>query len=68
MKRDKIKKILQNYYTFESIKSILCGRMKPSYKMMIVLKEQHSIPFEAWEDIKAFLSKNIQKPKPNGKV
>ncbi|RZV13668.1 hypothetical protein D3M61_07235 [Aliarcobacter butzleri] len=68
MKRDKIKKILQNYYTFESIKSILCGRMKPSYKMMIKLKEQHNIPFEAWEDIKTFISKNIQKPKQNEKV
>ena len=56
MEKDIIKKTLLLHYSNDSIKSILCGRRKPSYKMMLTLQEKHHIPFEAWKDIKSFIN------------
>ena len=61
MEKDIIKKTLQLHYSKDGVKSILCGRRKPSYKMMLTLQEKHHIPFEAWKDIKSFINTNIPK-------
>ena len=61
MKKDIIKKTLLLYYSKDSIKSILCGRRKPSYKIMLILQEKHQIPFEVWKDIKSFINTNTTK-------
>ena len=68
MKKDIIKKTLLLHYSKDSIKSILCGRRKPSYKIMLILQEKHQIPFEAWKDIKSFINTNIPNTKENIKV
>ncbi len=59
MQRVEIKKILELYYSEDSIKSLLCGRRKPSYENMIVLNEMHNIPISAWKDIKSFINKSL---------
>lgn len=59
MKRVHLKKILKIYYSEDSIKSLLCGRRKPSYQNMIILNEKHNIPIYAWKDIKTFLKCSI---------
>jgi hypothetical protein len=56
MKKETLKKILSNHYSKDGIKSILCGRMKPSYEVMLKLNELHKIPFTAWKDIKFYIS------------
>ena len=68
MKKDIIKKTLLLHYSKDSIKSILCGRRNPSYKIMLILQEKHQIPFEAWKDIKSFINTNIPNTKENIKV
>lgn len=68
MKKDIIKKILLLHYSKDSIKSILCGRRKPSYKIMLILQEKHQIPFEAWKDIKSFVTESVTQSKNNAKV
>ena len=68
MKRQKLKSILSSYYSKDSVKSIFCGRMKPSYEVMLKLNKQHNIPFEAWKDIKSFINTNIPNTKENIKV
>ena len=68
MKRQKIKSILSSYYSKDGVKSIFCGRMKPSYEVMLKLNKQHNIPFEAWKDIKSFINTNIPNTKENIKV
>lgn len=68
MKKDIIKKTLLLYYSKDSVKSILCGRRKPSYEVMLKLNEQHNIPFEVWKDIKSFINTNIPNTKENTKV
>ena len=42
-------------YSEQSIKYILAGRNKPSYEVMLKLSKEHGIPFEAWQDIRAWL-------------
>lgn len=59
MKREKLKTILLKHYSKDSIKSILCGRMKPSIEKRIVLNKDFNIPILAWEDIKSYLTENI---------
>lgn len=69
MKKSKnLKNILAKYYSVPMINRILRGERKPSYEMMLTLEKEHNIPFCAWQDIESFISKNIQKPKTNGKV
>ncbi|KLD96726.1 hypothetical protein [Aliarcobacter butzleri] len=69
MKKSKnLKNILAKYYSVPMINRILRGERKPSYEMMLTLEKEHNIPFCAWQDIESFISKNIQKPKPNEKV
>ena len=68
MKKEKLKTILSQHYSKDGIKSILCGRMKPSYEVMLKLNKQHNIPFEAWKDIKSFINTNIPNTKNNTKV
>jgi len=59
MKKEQLKTILNKYYSFDGVKSILCGRMKPSYKVMLELNERHKIPFTAWKDIKSFITDSV---------
>jgi len=65
-KRKLLKQILINYgYKHSSIKSLMCGRMKPSYDAMLVLHRKYKVPFTAWEDIKSYLQENNTKQKNN---
>ena len=68
MKRQKLKSILSSYYSKDGVKSIFCGRMKPSYEVMLKLNKQHNIPFEAWKDIKSFVTESVTQSKNNTKV
>jgi len=75
MERKELKKILNKYYSEDSIKSVLAGRMRPSYETMYNLNLKHNIPFTAWQDIKSFLSvesvtnnKNKSKHHKEGKM
>ncbi|WP_108062673.1 hypothetical protein [Poseidonibacter lekithochrous] len=56
MERQKLKQILLELYSDDSVKSILSGRMYPSYKMIIKLNSEHKIPYSAWADIKTYMS------------
>ena len=59
MKRNKLKKILEtHYHSVNTIKSIMSGRRKPSYKILCILNDKNKIPFTAWKDIKTFLTTN----------
>ena len=60
MKREKLKTIIETYYSKDGTKSIMCGRVNPSYKMMVKLNEKHKIPFTAWKDIKSFITNHTQ--------
>lgn len=42
-------------YSAPMIKKIICGTNKPSYEVMLKLNKEHGIPFEAWQDIRAWL-------------
>ena len=55
MKREKLKNILSNYFSIDGVKSIMSGRRKPSYKIMLELYEKHRIPFTAWKDISLYI-------------
>ena len=59
MEREKLKTILLNHYSKDSVKSICCGRMKSSIEKRIVLNNEFNIPILAWEDIKSYLSDNL---------
>ena len=56
MKRKILKQILTKTYSTDSVKSILIGRMKPSYDVMFKLNQKYNIPFTAWSDIKSFIT------------
>lgn len=43
-------------YKPDSIKSLMCGRSKPSYTKAELLEDRFSIPIWAWKDIQSFLS------------
>jgi hypothetical protein len=57
MERDKLKRILGQYYSDEGVKSLLQGRdrMIPSLSKAFFLEEKHKIPVSAWKDIKSFI-------------
>ncbi len=59
MSRKIIEQKLASYYKKDSIKSILSGRRKPSYKVMLKLEKDENIPFNAWIDIKSFIDKSL---------
>jgi hypothetical protein len=67
MEREKLKNILLKHYSFDMVKSIMCGRQKPSYPKMLQLSRE-GIPFEAWTNIKSFVKQNTTKPKISGQV
>lgn len=56
MKKSKFKQILQNYYSDSTVRAIVRGFRKPSYKIMLKLNDEHNIPFTIWKDIKSFIS------------
>lgn len=57
MEYKKIKKaLLQVGYTNDSVKSLMCGRVKPSFAKAQILFENHKIPFEAWINIKSYVN------------
>ena len=68
MKKEKLKTILNKHYSKDGVKSILCGRMKPSYEVMLKLNEENKIPFTAWKDIKSYVAKSITNNEKNEKV
>lgn len=59
MKKNNIdlKKILTNElrYSVPMIKKIISGTNKPNYDVMLKLSKEHGVPFEAWQDIRAWL-------------
>ena len=62
MKKIKITQIAKDLnITHGAVSQWFSGKTKPSYKMMLVLQEEHHIPFEAWKDIKSFINTNIAK-------
>lgn len=60
MEREILKQILIKIYSNDSVKSILSGRMKPSYETMFDLNKEHKIPFEIWNDIKSYISNDTE--------
>ncbi|MDN5061347.1 MAG: hypothetical protein RBR93_08065 [Aliarcobacter butzleri] len=68
MKRDELKKILLKHYSKDSVKSILCGRMKPSIEKRIALNNEFDIPILSWENIKSYLGENISTSVNEGEV
>jgi len=68
MKRELLKKILKKHYgSNDTIKSILTGRRKPSYCVMLKINQDDNIPFTAWKNIKSFLSEESITTKENNK-
>lgn len=65
MKRQKLKTILSTIYSEDAIKSVLSGRMKPSYEVMYELNRKHKIPFTAWKDIKSFVTESVTSTETN---
>lgn len=61
MKRKKLINQLLELYSKDSVKSILIGRMRPSYSQMLKLYRKYRIPFTAWEDIKVWLKEQEEK-------
>ena len=68
MKKEKLKTILSQHYSKDAVKSILCGRMKPSYEVMLKLNELHKIPFTAWKDIKSYVTEIVTNNETKAKV
>ena len=68
MKKEKLKAILNKHYSKDGVKSILCGRMKPSYEVMLKLNEENKIPFTAWKDIKSYVTEIVTNNETKGKV
>jgi len=58
-----LRNILKKHYKRAMIHKILNGERFPSYKKMLLLNKEHNIPFEAWEDIKSYISKITTKRK-----
>jgi hypothetical protein len=61
MKREKLKKILLNYYREAAANHILRGIRKPSYENMLHMHEKDNVPFNIWQDIKSYLQENDTK-------
>jgi hypothetical protein len=61
-KKELFKKLLKHFAS-STVYQLLDGRRRPSYKKILVLKEQEGIPFEAWRDIKSFITDNDTKQK-----
>jgi len=55
MDKKKFTELLKQYYSMPMIKKLRTNRVRPSYKMMIMLLEKHGIPVEAWRDIREYL-------------
>jgi len=62
MERKKIQKALLDLgYSYDSMKSLMCGRAKPSMRRAITLYERYGIPLDVWIDIKSYLRENDTK-------
>lgn len=48
----KLKNILKKYYSKAMVDSVLTERVKPSYKKMLLMKQNDGIPLEAWKSIR----------------
>lgn len=56
MDRQQLAKILKRLgYADITIRVFLSCKQKPSYEVMLKLSKEHGIPFEAWQDIRAWL-------------
>ena len=55
--REKLVDVLKNEFCYSdsSIKFLLASRTKPNYDIMLKLSKEHGVPFEAWQDIRAWL-------------
>jgi len=56
MKKENIRKILQQHYSDSMVRAILRGVRAPTLEKAILLDEQHDIPVKCWKDIKSFIS------------
>jgi len=62
MNREKLKKILTEYFSEHTVQSILQGARTPSYKNAKMLYEKHNIPMHIWgKGIKSYLQDNSTK-------
>ena len=56
MDRQQLAEILKRLgYADITIKMFLSCKQKPNYEVMLKLSKEHGIPFEAWQDIRAWL-------------
>lgn len=68
MKRQELENILKEYYGSEhTVTSILVGRRKPNGNIRYQIEVNHNVPFEAWNDIKYFMSNSKKNVKQQGK-
>lgn len=69
MKKIKITQIAKDLnITHGAVSQWFSGKTKPTMDNAIKMNKQHNIPFEAWKDIKSFISTNIPNTKENIKV
>lgn len=55
MKRQNIKKLLEEHYKKDMVVSILAGRRKPNLEVIDKAQKRLKIPIMAWKNIKLFL-------------
>jgi len=48
-------------YSNESIKKLLYGKTRPSWKKAILLQQNHNIPYTAWVNIKSYIENDTKK-------
>lgn len=62
MKKIKITNIAKDLnVTHGAVSHWFSGKNKPTYENMVILKDKYKIPFEAWQDIKTFMSRRYLK-------
>lgn len=54
----KLKNILKKYYSKAMVDSVLTERVKPSYKKMLLMKQNDGIPLEAWKNIRLWCGRD----------
>lgn len=55
MQGKELRQILRKYYSEQSVKFIMTLRARPAFEKMLILKKNHGIPLEAWENIRAWV-------------
>ena len=69
MKKIKITQIAKDLnITHGAVSQWFSGKTKPTMDNAIKMNKQHNIPFEAWKDIKSFVTESVTQSKNNTKV